>query len=75
MEDEELVEVVRDYTKYAARSTVEIKKHGHLWIDYEDSGVVISKATRAVMKNEGLKGKGLSIGKKGYVRKVLNFTA
>ena len=67
MEEEGLVEVTRNWKKYPQGSKVEIKAGGALWIDGEKTHVVISEATQAIMKKEGLWGKPLSIGAYGYV--------
>jgi hypothetical protein len=63
MEEEGLVEVVRDWKKYPEGSKCEIKADGALWIANEKTHVVISKATLEIMKKLN---KSLVIGKYGY---------
>ena len=65
-EEENLVEVKREWKKYEIGSLVEIKS-GALWIAGEKTHVVVSKATQEKMKKEGVWGKELFIGKDGYV--------
>ena len=54
---EGLIEVVRKWKKYPAGSVVQIKANGELWIANEMAGVIISDATKAMMKSVGIWGK------------------